>query len=333
MLTKNTLAMLQALPLEVKIEKSKLRIREFFNGTEETPTISFSGGKDSTVLLHLVREERPETGAVFLDTGLEYPEIRKFVKGFSNLEVFRPTRNFHSVVRQYGYPIVSKDVSKVIYYARKGSDWALLNMEGLSSRKVYDVDGNLLPHTEYTRFVKYQPLVTAPFLVSDRCCYYLKKGPLKTHKSPKFMGTLAEESMLRTQGWVKTGCNNFGGKEPKSTPLAFWTEQDILTYLQLFQVPYCEVYGGIQCDDSGKLSCSKVDRTGCMFCGYGAHLDKGLSRFEKLKETHPKIYDYCINGGGFDPDDGLWKPNRKGLGMGYVFDWCNANLKNFEIRY
>ncbi len=71
----------------------------------------------------------------------------------------------------------------------------------------------------------------------------------------------------------------------------------------------------------------------CVFCGFGAHLEKGESRFQRLKRTHPKLYNYCINGGEIDPVDGLWKPNNQGLGMGYVFDWCNENINNFEIRY
>ena len=42
---------------------------------------------------------------------------------------------------------------------------------------------------------------------------------------------MAEESRLRTQEWLKNGCNGFDMKEPKSMPMSFWTEQDIYIYI------------------------------------------------------------------------------------------------------
>lgn len=66
--------------------------------------VSFSGGKDSTVLLDLVRSEYPNVKAVFVDTGLEYPEIRSFVKTFDNVEILKPKKNFKQVIQEYGYP-------------------------------------------------------------------------------------------------------------------------------------------------------------------------------------------------------------------------------------
>ena len=71
----------------------------------------------------------------------------------------------------------------------------------------------------------------------------------------------------------------------------------------------------------GKYKCTGCSRTGCIFCAYGAHLEKE-SRFVRLKQTHPKQYNYCINGGAYD-ENGIWKPNEDGLGMGHVFDELN----------
>ena len=79
------LTQFQGLPLEVKIEKSKLRIREWYENFDGNVHVSFSGGKDSTVLLHLVRSLYPEVPGVFSDTGLEFPEIRAFVKTVENV--------------------------------------------------------------------------------------------------------------------------------------------------------------------------------------------------------------------------------------------------------
>lgn len=80
------------------------------------------------------------------------------------------------------------------------------------------------------------------------------------------------------------------------------------------------------------LKCSGCDRTGCIFCGFSAHLDKGLSRFERLKRTHPKQYEYCIGGGEYN-EDGLWQPNEKGLGMKHIFDVFNKLYPKTPIRY
>ena len=110
----------RALPLEQKIIMSKQRIREWVNywGLDGV-YISFSGGKDSTVLLHIARSIYPDIKAVFVDTGLEYPEIRDFVKTFDNVDIIRPKMNFRQVIDKYGYPFISKEVSECVYGARK----------------------------------------------------------------------------------------------------------------------------------------------------------------------------------------------------------------------
>lgn len=84
--------------------------------------------------------------------------------------------------------------------------------------------------------------------------------------------------------------------------------------------------------DAIPLKTTGCDRTGCIFCGYGCHLDKGISRFQRLKETHEKLYNYCIGGGEFN-ERGMWQPSKRGLGMGFVFDWLNEQFGDDFIRY
>lgn len=105
---------------------------------------------------------------------------------------------------------------------------------------------------------------------------------------------MAEESNMRKDSWIKNGCNAFNSDRISSQPLAFWTEQDILQYIKNNNLEVVSVYGELF-EENGKLKFSKAQRTGCMWCPIGVHLDKGKNRFERMKETHPQIYDYCIN--------------------------------------
>lgn len=122
---KHTMAELQqwqALPLAVKIRMTQERIREWVKEYgEDGCYVSFSGGKDSTVLLDIVRNRMgyKNIQAVFIDTGLEYPEIRKFVKQFDNVVTIRPKMPFKEAVTKYGYPFISKEVSESVEGARK----------------------------------------------------------------------------------------------------------------------------------------------------------------------------------------------------------------------
>ena len=110
---------LRALPLERKIQISQTRIIEWYNHYHGNVVVSFSGGKDSTVLLHLVRSIFPDVKAVFSNTGLEYPEIQKHVMSIENVDIVRPTMRFDEVISTYGYPLIGKEVAEAIYYARR----------------------------------------------------------------------------------------------------------------------------------------------------------------------------------------------------------------------
>lgn len=300
----------QAMSLEDKIKFSQMRIEQWVNEFGENGTyISFSGGKDSTALLHLVRSVFPNVPAVFVDTGLEYPEIKKFVKSFDNVEIIRPKMMFNQVLDKYGFPIISKEVSECVDQARKAliSDkypYRLAKIMGTA----LDKNGN---PSKYN-CSKWKFLMDAPFKISNQCCTVMKKTPAhlyhrQTGRVP-IIGTMAVESRLRTQQYLKQGCNGFENKIPTSTPIAFWTEQDILAYLRKFNLPIASVYGEIKELEDGTLITTGCQRTGCMFCGYGCHLEKEPNRFQRMKETHPIQYDYIINK----------------LGMGEVLDFIGV---------
>lgn len=159
-----------------------------------------------------------------------------------------------------------------------------------------------------------------------------KRYERQTGRKP-LLGTMACESRLRQTQWAKVGCNAFDAGRPRSAPLSFWTEQDVLRFIVERGLPYASVYGDIVASDGEndygatlidcKLHCTGCQRTGCMFCGFGAHLEKGENRFERMKHTHPKHYAFCIGGGAFDTD-GLWKPTKDGLGYARVLDYIGV---------
>jgi 3'-phosphoadenosine 5'-phosphosulfate sulfotransferase (PAPS reductase)/FAD synthetase len=294
------LQQLQGLPLEVKIEKTKLRIREWYEYYNGQVYISFSGGKDSTVLLDIVRSIYPEVPAVFVDTGLEYPEIRDFVRTFDNVLWIKPKMRFDEVIKKYGYPVISKEQAQYIQQYRNAKS---------EKTKFTRLNGNKYGQGKISK--KWLYLLDAPFKISEKCCDIMKKNPAKIYEKHTgfkgYIGVMASESSKRIQDYLKVGCNAFDAKRPISRPLGFWTEQDVLLYLKQFNVPYCSVYGDIKEKDE-KLYTTKCDRTGCMFCMFGCHLEKEPNRFQRMKITHPKQYDYCINN----------------LGLGKVLDYINV---------
>lgn len=117
--------------LDNKVKMTKRRIQEWVDefGLDGV-YVSFSGGKDSTVLLHIAREMYGnDVKACFDNTGLEYPEIVQFVKTFDNVDIVRPKMNFKKVIEKYGYPFISKEVSECVYGARKYLTSVLQEME------------------------------------------------------------------------------------------------------------------------------------------------------------------------------------------------------------
>ena len=225
---------------------------------------------------------------------------------------------------------------------------------------------------------RYKFFLEAPFNLSASCCRIMKKSPVhsygrKTNKKP-MTAQMASESRLRTAQWLRNGCNGFEMTSPISNPMSFWTEQDVLLYIELnkdrmcrdrinthetimwygdrivsretgatiesieYYRPICSVYGDIVTEPSDSdyqftehseifdkdrplLKTTGCSRTGCMFCGYGCHLEKSPTRFEQMKETHPKQYAYIM------------KPVEEG-GLGYkdVIDWINQH-GNMDIKY
>lgn len=300
---------MQGWSLERKIQVTQTRIIEWYTKYNGQVYVSFSGGKDSTVLLDLARRIYPDIKAVYIDTGLEYPELRQFVKTFTNVQWLKPKMNFRQVIEKYGYPIISKEQSKFIREYRHSKSEKLKKLR---------VEGNKWGLGKISK--KWQYLITAPFKIDDKCCDVMKKKPAKDFEKETglkpIIATMACESSLRKSEWIENGCNAFDGKRPTSRPMSFWTEQDVLEYIKRFKIPIAPVYGEIKKRENGEMYTTKCDRTGCVFCAFGCHLEKEPNRFQRLKVTHPKLWDYCMRS---------W--SNGGLGMKSVLEYINVKVE------
>ena len=286
----------QQYPLKAKIMLSTITIERWYTHHKGQVYVSFSGGKDSTVLLHLVRSIYPEVPGIYCDTGLEYPEIRDFVKTIPNITWIRPVMPFNQVIQKYGYPIVSKEQSQYIDQYRKAK-----------SEKTKETRWKGNKHGRGKISEKWKYLLDAPFKISDRCCEVMKKRPFKIYEKETgrfpYIGILAAESSKRVQEFNKFGCNAFTAKRPMSKPLSTWLEKDIWDYLKMHSIEYSSIYN------------MGYERTGCMFCLYGHHISS-QDRLELMKKTHPKQYQYCM----------------EKLGLKEVLKWYPTRSKEGEIN-
>ena len=152
----------------------------------------------------------------------------------------------------------------------------------------------------------------------------MKKEPAKAYEKETgrkpILATMAVESTLRVRSWLQNGCNAFTAKRPSSQPMSFWTEQDVLEYIKNFSVAYAPVYGDIVETDQG-LDTTKCKRTGCVFCGFGCHLEKEPNRFQRLQVTHPALYNYCMK---------PWE--NGGLGMKEPLEYIGIQTENKEAK-
>ena len=302
----NELRTMQNYPLELKIMKTKLRIQEWINeyGAEGV-YVAFSGGKDSTVLLHIVREMYPNVEGVFANTGNEFPEIVQFVRKQENIKWVKPRKSFAKVIKEEGYPVISKKTSRMIKDCQNPTE------KNAKSRKLYlsdyalDKEGNItnIKNNSFKIAYKHRYLINAPFKISNKCCDYLKKYPMADYEKltgkKAIIGTQAEESKMRESAYLQTGCNNFKGR--KSNPLGFWRSQDILEYIYKYNIEIASIYGEVKIDKDGKYYTTGERRTGCCMCLFGCGLWKTdeENRVLRLEKTHPKLHNHMINNLGF----------------------------------
>ena len=271
----------QSWPLFKKIDHSLGVIDQFLSRTDAY--VSFSGGKDSTVLLDLCRVIKPDIKAVFCNTGNEYPNIARFVRELQktegyNIEIIHPELNIPSIISQFGFPLVSKETSYKLWYIRNRPE-----------TKVAQVGLGEAGDSRFAVPIKYRYLINERYGCSHKCCEYLKKKPFRKYEKETglmpILGTMAGESRLRTVQYIKQGGRNSfrsdGKRYTHSMPLSIWTDEDIWAYIKQRNLKICDLY------EHG------FERTGCMFCGFGMQFANDI-RLRKLYEMYPKWYEKCM---------------------------------------
>ena len=270
----------QSWSLEQKIDHSLGTIEAFVSrmGGVDKVYVSFSGGKDSTVLFHLARILYPDILGVFCNTCNEYPDIIRFVKKMqadgANIQIIRPKLTPRQVWEKYGFPLVGKEISRYVHDIRCNPNSKASQIR-LNRDSVFRLSD------------KWLYLVDEPYDVHNICCTKLKKEPMHRFNKESgrypIIGVMASESKRREKDYIANGnCNYFDGKSPKSQPLSIWLEQDIWDYIAKCNLPIADIYH------------KGATRTGCMGCGFGAQFADD-TRFRTLLREYPKCYNMVMN--------------------------------------
>lgn len=305
--------------LKHKIEWAEFKIKEFLEYCKDNNflevTISFSGGKDSTVLLDLVTKTHLKINSQIKLVPLyameiTFPETIKFIKDvvkyyqtinplLLDAKIVPPNMSWNKILKDKGYPVFSKSVSVQLdrilknkrkteamkfYFGVEKSAYFLLIKKRLflldeKFRKYIDVNGNI-----------------RSFYFSEKCCNHVK-GNVKHDKRPSFVGVMASESKHRKTSWIQYGCNVLNTSTPKSRPISLWNTEDIWEYIKLNNIMVNPVYG-YKNHDTNNL---RFKRLGCSACPFGSQFEQQMidrlngggnfqNRFEKLKEYNPQLY-------------------------------------------
>lgn len=275
---------LQQLSLPEKIAWANQAIDRALKASTR-PSVAFSAGKDSTVLLHLIRRQRPDIDVIWGNTTIEFPECIQFAKYLSqewhlNFHEVRPEVSFWRIVEEYGWPLMGKTFG-VGGVAHKSS-----------RKKFFD---ELAARGNLTK----QYAIQAEVPVSSACCTFLKERPSAKKQKELgvdcvFLGILAGESRQRMFNFLTFGeyyKPKTKNQPQKCHPLAIWTDSDIWTYIRQEGVPYAKLYDMGFYDDMGNKICHK--RNGCMFCGMDIkYKDNHLAI---MRRTHPQIWQFLMH--------------------------------------
>lgn len=342
-----------------KKKYARIRAWEFYNHQEiDGMAYVAVGGLDSITLHVFLRSIGIDVPAISVSS-LEDKSIQKVHKALGVISLPPAKRedgrywNKREVIRQFGFPIISKETAnKISLLQHPSPDNATVRHAIITgetgeyggfrtgtrmqlARKWLELFGGPENEREGTHYK------TAPFLVSDKCCYYLKEKPCNdfAKESGRFpyMGLMASEGGRRQKALMLNGCNYISPGTKRSAPFAIFNRQDILT-LALEMEDYYHahwrdfgeteietiipaIYGEIVRDADGTLRTTMAQRTGCSMCGFGIHMEGRPHRFDLLRESNPKEWEFWMKH-IYQDEGGKW------WGFGDVLDYIGVGWED-----
>lgn len=300
---------LQGLPYRVKKDWAICKAQEFYEHFEGKVFCSV-GGLDSLVLITLLRKYvSPDIIGVSVSS-LEDQSIQKIHKAMPNMVLLRPYKNMAQVIREHGYPVISKEKAGKIHLLQNPTEKNTTVRNAIMTGDTGAYGGwkkgsrmrlpqkwlNLFGGPENEKYgTNYK---TAPFKVSNECCYHMKEKPAddwaKANKLKPYMGLMASEGGQRQKALMKNGCNYYGKTVQRSCPFAIFQRDDLLRLALELEVPVPEIYGEIKEQPNGILETTMAKRTGCNMCGFGIHIEKRPHRFDRLRESNYKEWKFWM---------------------------------------
>jgi len=300
----------QSLPYEAKVIHAQLRAREFYEH-EEGNVFCSVGGLDSITLLLFLRKYVDKNIPGVTVSALEDKSIRKIHRQLDNMIILTPYKNKAQVIKEFGFPVISKMKAKKIEHLQKPDNPKQTFIHALMTGDM-GAQGNF----QHSNMIKlpdkwlklfgglyndHRPDLdckVAPFKVSDRCCHWMKEKPAndfaKKNGLAPYMGLMASEGGQRMWGLRKNGCNYYGKTVTRSCPFAIFSRTDLLQLAIDLDVPIPEIYGKIVRQPDGTLETTRAKRTGCTMCGFGIHMEKRPHRFDRLREDNPKEWAFWM---------------------------------------
>lgn len=327
----------QQLPYELKVKHAEIRAREFYSHPDIEACHVSVGGLDSITLLCFLRSIGIDVPAVSVSS-LEDKSIQRIHKQLGVIAL-KPVKSKVEVLQEFGWPVLSKEIAGKISLLQNPSPKNATVRHAIITGETGAYGGfrtgtrMKMPQKWLELFGGYENenegvnYKIPNFKVSDKCCYYLKEKPCddyakQNHSSP-YLGLMASEGGRRQKALMMHGCNYISPTTKRSAPFAIFNRQDLLQLALDLKVPVPEIYGEIVRDPDGTLRTTKAQRTGCSMCGFGIHLEKRPHRFDLLRESNPKEWEFWMYRCVTDPETG------EKYGWGRVLDYIGVGWEDF----
>ena len=254
---------------------TKARIAQRDHNLEDNAYLAYSGGRDSvcaSVLLDLALPGN-EIPRVFVNTGIEYSAVVKYVKTQAlkdpRIVIRNAGVNIPQMLETYGYPFKSKEHSHKVILATNGSTAkSVVDFFTLSGKWRCNVG------------LRYQ-YKNPPFLISDKCCYYLKKKP--AHQYEKESGrAIVMTGIRKSEGGQRANkaCTSFDGtgKLRRFHPVFNAPDDWLERFISEQRIELCELYS----------EPFNFERTGCKGCPFNRDIESQLERMKTLMPAEEK---------------------------------------------